>query len=111
MSTQRIIAKHALILIAKGRKEIASQIFVYDHIREIRVDTEELEVRVLMDYDDSYFRVFRVEINDNLTEEKAKKLVIDFYNNLLNASMKLTEEEISNIKNQREALRLQSGKK
>lgn len=102
MNTQRIIGKHALILVARGQKEIASQIFIYDHIREIRVDTEALEVKVLMDYDSSYFRVFKVQVNEHIDEIKAQKLVLDFYNNLLNASMKLTPEEIENIKKQRE---------
>ncbi|NQX83250.1 MAG: hypothetical protein HRS50_00855 [Mycoplasmataceae bacterium] len=103
MKTQRIIGKHALILIAKGEKEIASQIFVYNHIREIRVDIENLEVKVLMSYDSSYFRVLKITSTKILSKEKALNIVIDFYNNLLNASIKLTPEEIENIKSQRES--------
>lgn len=102
METQRIIGKHALILVARGQNEIASQIFVYDHIREIRADITTLEVKVLMDYDTSFFRVFKVIPTKELDKEKATKLIIDFYNNLLNASMKLTAEEVQNIRLQRE---------
>ena len=103
MNTQRIISKHALILIARGNKEIASQIYVYDHMREIRVDLEALEVKVLMDYDESYHRVFKIEPNEKLNENDARKIVVEFYNNLLNSSMKLTKEEINNISAQRKA--------
>lgn len=101
--TQRIVSKHALILMGRGNTEIAAQIFVYDHMREIRVDLEQLEVRVLMDYDTAYHRVFKVELNENMTKEEATKLVLDFYNNLLNASMKLSDEERANILSQRKA--------
>ncbi len=100
---QRIIGKHALILIASGQKEIASQVFVYDRIREIRADVELLEVKVLMTYDEAFHRVFKVEIDKNMNKSQAKTLVLNFYNNLLNATMKLTEEEVENIKKQREA--------
>lgn len=107
---QRIIAKHALIIAAKGNTELASQIFVYDQIREIRVDFEKLEVRVLMAYDKDYFRVFSVKPNENITEEKAKELVFNFYNNLLNASMKLTPEEVKHLKAQKQ-INMQKPKK
>ncbi len=101
--TQRVVSRHALILMGRGNTEIAAQIFVYDHMREIRVDLENLEVKVLMDYDKDYFRVFKVEVNENLTKEAAQKIVLDFYNNLLNASMKLSEEEKQNLAAQRQA--------
>ncbi len=101
--TQRVVSKHALILMGRGNTEIAAQIFVYDHMREIRVDLEQLEVKVLMDYDSAYHRVFKVEVNEKLTKEVATKMVMDFYNNLLNASMKLSDEERENILNQRKA--------
>ncbi len=101
--TQRLISKHALILMARGEKEIASQVFVYDHMREIRADIKELEVKVLMDYDQNYHRVFKVDVKDDADRPRATKMVLDFYNNLLNASMKLTDEEIENLKTQREA--------
>lgn len=101
--TQRLISKHALILMARGEKEIASQVFVYDHMREIRADVEALEVKVLMDYDQNYHRVFKVDVKNEEERPMAVKMVLDFYNNLLNASMKLTEEEIENLKNQKEA--------
>lgn len=97
---QRIIGKHALIIAAKGQTELAAQVFVYDQIREVRVDLEKLEVRVLMAYDKDYFRVFAVQPNENLTIERAKEIVVNFYNNLLNASMKLSEEEVKNLRNQ-----------
>ncbi len=99
---QRIIGKHALIIAAKGNTELAAQIFVYDQIREVRVDVEKFEVRVLMAYDKDYFRVFSVQPNENVTAEKARELVINFYNNLLNASMKLTPEEVANLKVQQQ---------
>lgn len=101
--TQRVVSKHALILMGRGNTEIASQIFVYDHMREIRADIENMEVRVLMDYDESYHRVFKVEVNEQVTKEQAVKLVLDFYNNLLNASMKLSDEERENLMAQRQA--------
>lgn len=98
---QRIIGKHALIIAAKGQTELAAQVFVYDQIREVRVDLEKLEVRVLMAYDKDYFRVFSVSTNENITEERGKELVLNFYNNLLNAAMKLSPEEIANLRNQK----------
>ncbi len=101
--TQRVVSKHALILMGRGNTEIAAQIFVYDHMREIRADLEKLEVRVLMDYDNAFHRVFKVEVNEKVTKEEATKLVLDFYNNLLNASMKLSDEERENIVAQRKA--------
>ncbi len=101
--TQRVVSKHALILMGRGQTEIAAQVFVYDHMREIRADLENLEVKVLMDYDTSYHRVFKVEVNEKITKEEAMKLVLDFYNNLLNASMKLTDEEKENLLAQRKA--------
>ncbi len=101
--TQRVVSKHALILMGRGNTEIAAQVFVYDHMREIRADLENFEVKVLMDYDTSYHRVFKVEVNDKITKEEAAKLVLDFYNNLLNASMKLTDEEKENLLAQRKA--------
>lgn len=97
---QRIIGKHALIIAGKGQTELAAQVFVYDQIREIRADIEKLEIRVLMAYDKDYFRVFSVQPNENLTVEKAREIVMNFYNNLLNASMKLSEEEVKNLRNQ-----------
>ncbi len=102
-NTQRVVSKHALILMGRGNTEIASQIFVYDHMREIRADIENMEVRVLMDYDNSFYRVFKVEVNENITKEQATKMVLDFYNNLLNASMKLSDEERENLLAQRQA--------
>ncbi len=101
--TQRVVSKHALILMGRGQTEIAAQIFVYDHMREIRVDMENLEVKVLMDYDTAYHRVFKVDVNENMTKEQGVKLTLDFYNNLLNASMKLSEEEMKNLAEQRKA--------
>lgn len=101
--TQRVVSKHALILMGRGNTEIAAQIFVYDHMREIRVDLEKSEVKVLMDYDESYHVVYRVTPNENINKDQATKMILDFYNNLLNASMKLSDEEKANIQNQRKA--------
>ncbi len=103
LGTQRVISKHALILMARGKTEIASQVFVYDHIREIRADIEALEVKILMDYDQNFFRVFKVEVNEHISKEEAVKMVLDFYNKLLNASMKLSEEERDNLLAQKQA--------
>lgn len=97
-----VIGKHALVLAAKGNTELASQVFVYDQIREIRVDLKKLEVKVLMTYDESFYRVFIVKA-ENETEDarkNAESIVIKFYNDLLNATMKLTPEELQNIKKQ-----------
>ena len=109
--TQKIIGKNALILMVKGETQIASQIFVYEHFREIRVNTEELEVKVLMAYDDSYHRVFKVIVSDKLPKDEAVNILLGFYNNLLNAAMKLTHEEIENIKNQKKQQELEFSKK
>ncbi len=55
--TQRVVSKHALILIVICQTEISSQVFVYDIMREIWADLENLDVKVLMDYDTIYHRV------------------------------------------------------
>lgn len=94
---QRIIGKHALIVAARGNTEMAAQVFVYDQIREIRLNLEKLEVRILMTYDKDYFKVFSIN-NENIPKERAIELTSNFYNNLLNASMKLSEEEIENLR-------------
>ncbi|BDU67587.1 MAG: hypothetical protein TYPL_2400 [Candidatus Tyloplasma litorale] len=104
MNTNRIIGKHALILTGRGKTEIASQIFVYDHIREVRVDIEKLEVKVLMNYDEAYFRVYKVEITKELNKEAAVKMVLDFYSKLLNASMKFSKEELENLEKNRKQI-------
>lgn len=97
-----IISKHGLILAAKGETELASQIFVYDLMREIRMDITKLEVKILMTYDEAFYRVFSVKPKDDTEEAKkeAEMVVAKFYNDLLNASMKLTPEEIENIRKQ-----------
>ena len=101
-----IIGKHALVLVARGELELASQIFVYDQLREIRLNLEDFEVKVLMSYDESYYRVFIVKPKDDTEEEKKKAndQVIKFYNDLLNATMKLTTEELENIRKQQQQL-------
>ncbi len=101
--TQRVISKHALILMGRGETEVAAQVFVYDQMREIRADIEQLEVKVLMSNETHFNRVFKVEVSDKITKEQATKLVLDFYNNLLSASMKLTDQEKENLANQRKA--------
>ena len=104
MNINRVIGKQALILTARGEKEIASQIFVYDHVREIRVDTEQLEVKILMNYDEAYFRVFKVEVTEKLNKNEALKIVLDFYSKLLNASMKFSKQELINLNSQRKKI-------
>ena len=99
MARRTIIGKHALLQIAQGKKEIASQVFVYDQIREIRVDMEKLEVRVLMTYDEAYFRVFAANPNAE-DKEKARESVLRFYNELVSASMKLTDDEKKHLAQQ-----------
>jgi len=104
MARKTIIGKHALIQVAQGQKEIAAQLFVYDQIREIRVDMEKFEVKVLMTYDEAYFRVFAAKPEETEEgKEKAKTAVLKFYTELVNASMKLTDEEKENLKKQAEA--------
>ncbi len=99
-----IIGKHALVLAARGENELASQIFVYDQMREVRVDIKGLEVKVLMNYDEAYYRVFIIKPQDDTEESRkqAEEVVMKFYNDLLNAAMKLTPEELENIKKQQE---------
>ncbi len=109
-----IIGKHALVLAAKGENELASQIFVYDHLREIRVDIRELEVKVLMNYDESYYRVFKIKLNNENDEnerKKAEETVLKFYNDLLNVTMKLTNEELENIRKQQNKMMEKNNKK
>jgi hypothetical protein len=105
MARQTVIGKHALILVARGETEIASQIFVYDHIREVRVDLKNLEVKVLMNYDDAFFRVFSIKPQSDSEEhaKHAQQVVLKFYNDLVNASIKLTPEEAKHLKEQQEA--------
>ncbi|BDV03692.1 MAG: hypothetical protein HPPSJP_4130 [Candidatus Hepatoplasma scabrum] len=93
------MSKNSLILLAKGDVEIAAQIFNYDQIREIRADLKKFEVKILMNYDEAYYRVFSVKIKDESDEEmkRAEDAVIKFHTNLVNASMKLTPEEIKQI--------------
>ena len=101
-----VIGRHALIIAARGESELASQIFNYDFIREVRLDLEILEVKVLMTYDDAFFRVFSIKPKDEKKEslKEAQDMVIKFYNDLINASMKLTKEELENIRKQQEKL-------
>ncbi len=101
-----IIGKNQLAIVIANEKEIASQLFNYDDIREIRVSVNDLEVRLLMNYDESYHRVFKVIPRNNTPEERkqAEIQVLKFYNDLMNASMKFTKEELENIKTQRDAL-------
>ncbi len=106
MNKHTVIGKHALVLHARGEKEIAAQFFVYDFIREVRVDLENLEVKVLMNYDAAYFRVFQINKPEDASKiEEAEKEILGFYNGLVNASMKLTQEEKTHLqKQQKEAM-------
>ena len=111
MKINRIIGKKSFTLIAQGETELAAQIFNYDQIREVRMDLENLEVKLLLSCDESYHRVFKIEVNDKITLEEAKKTTFQFYNNLLNASMRLSKEEIENLKKQKEQVILGMDKK
>jgi hypothetical protein len=105
--SRRILGKSALAITLSGPTAGAAQIYNYDHIREVRMDLEKLEVTVLMTYEDAYQRVFNVDAI-NLTEEQreiVKKQVLKFYNDLITASMKFTNEEIDNLKKQHENLK------
>lgn len=108
MNKQRLILKNALIINARGTKEIASQIFRYDKMREVRLDLDKLEVKVLMSYDESYFRVINDKDIKQSSGEKSKDEIVrklmTFYNQLLSSAMQLSPEEMENLKKQREAL-------
>ena len=97
-----VIGKSALVIAAAGEKAMAAQIFNYDHVREVRLDLPTLEVKLLMTYDDAYFRVFSTQPASDSPEDvkKAQDLVSKFYNDLINASMKLTQEELDNLQAQ-----------
>ena len=101
---RRIIGKNALAITLSGEKAGAAQIFNYDFIREVKMDIENLEVRVLMTYDDAYHRVFDVD-KSKLTAEQVEQIkaqVLKFYNDLITASMKFSKEEIENLQKQHE---------
>ncbi len=102
-----IIGKSALLITARGQKEVAAQVFNYDSLREVRLDMENKEIKILMNYDQSYYRVFQVqadETNEKAVEEANQKL-FKFYNDLLYAAMKLTKEEVENLNKQIEKQR------
>lgn len=106
MKRQTVIGKNALVIAGVGEKQMAAQVFNYSDVREIRLDLEKFEVKLLMNYDDAYFRVYSANPDMANQEQvtKATQMVTKFYNDLINASMKLTEEELENIKKQREQL-------
>ena len=102
-----IIGKSALLITARGKTEVAAQVFNYDSLREVRLDMENREIKILMNYDQSYYRVFQVqpaEDNEKAIEEANQKL-FKFYNDLLYAAMKLTKEEVENLNKQIEKQR------
>lgn len=88
-----IFGREALTISARGQKEYATQVFNYNHIREIRLDIEKNEVKILTTFDDAYYRVF----SDN--SEKAKENALFFYNSLMNATLRLEKKDIENLKN------------
>ncbi len=95
-----ILGKKSLILIAQGEKEIAAQIFLFEKIREVRVNVETLEVKLLMTFDEAYFRVFSISTPEDATpklKEKAKANVLKFYNDLLNAASQFTPEDLKSF--------------
>ncbi len=108
-----ILGKNSLILIAQGEKEVAAQIFQFDKIREVRVNTETLEVRLLMTFDESYFRVYNIALAEDVSAEdkaKARANVLKFYNDLLNAASQFTSDDLKNFAKQ-EKSRIEEFKK
>jgi hypothetical protein len=105
---RRILGRNALAITVSGPTAGAAQIFNYDMIREIRMDLEELDVKVLTTYDRDYLRVFKIENAEMLNEEQLKQArgqVLKFYNDLITASMKFSKEEIENLTKQQQALK------
>ena len=96
MNKRTIVGKNALVIAGVGKEEMAAQVFNYEQVREVRLDMVNLEVKLLMSYDESYFRVFSINAPTNTEEEKtkAKSTVLRFYNDLVNASMRMTKEEM-----------------
>lgn len=106
MKRQTVIGKKALVIAGVGEAQMAAQIFNYSDVREVRLDMDTMEVKLLMNYDDAYFRVYSATPDMKNAEQvaKATEMVTKFYNDLINASMRLSEEEMKNIKAQRDAL-------
>ena len=104
MIYNRIIGKKALILMAQSKDEMATQIFCYKQIREIRLNAKNFEVKVLLSGDDAFHRVMKIELeNSKLTKEEALKIVTGFYNDLFNAAARFTPEEVEHLKKQKAA--------
>ena len=108
-----IIGKNSLLISARGQKELAAQIFNYDLVREVRLDIDNKEIKLLMTYDESYFRVFQTFAKDETEDsnKEAQDKLIKFYNDLLYAAMKLTKEEVENLNNQIEFQKKEASKK
>jgi len=53
-----------------------------------------------MDYDEAYYKVFKIEPSKDVTVEKCREIILQFYNNLLNSAMRLSDEEMQNLQNQ-----------
>lgn len=109
MKRQTVIGKNALVIAGVSEKQMAAQVFNYSDVREVRLDLENFEVKLLMNYDDAYFRVYSsspdMEKEDQVV--KATQMTTKFYNDLINASMRLSKDELENIKKQREAVKNQ----
>lgn len=107
-----IIGKKALLISARGETELAAQMFYYDQIREVRLDKKNNEVKLLMTYDDSYFRVFQVfpvDESESSSKDVEQKL-LKFYNDLLYSAMGFTQEEVENLNAQVEKQRKEAQK-
>lgn len=106
MKRQTVIGKNALVIAGIGDKQMAAQIFNYSDVREVRLDLEKFEVKLLMNYDEAYFRVYTANPKLDNAEQvaKASQVLTKFYNDLINASMRLTSEEMKNIIKQRESM-------
>ncbi len=106
-SRNTIIGKKALLISARGEVELAAQLFYYEQVREVRLDTKNNEIKLLMNYDESYFRVFQT-FPENDTEEAKKEStnkLLKFYNDLLYAAMSFTKEEVESLNSQIEKQR------
>lgn len=95
-----ILGKKSLLLLGQGATETASQIFHFKFIREIRMNLNEYEVKVLMTYDQDYYTVLKFNAESIKTEAeitKAKADLVTFYNRLLISAADFSEEEVKNL--------------
>lgn len=92
-----IISKNNLIVNAIGSVEIATQIFNYKLIQEVRLDRKNKEVKILLYNGDAFYRVYKVAENDKRDEAKKVEELNVFYNRLVATIVKLSKEEQDNL--------------